>query len=543
MPIKLDEINLKDINEQSLNHDLIKEINSLVAEDNISRQNKGDINLERLNAILNLCEKCITSIPIEDRTILGDDTQDPKFKSLTEQYPYLISMIELQKKTVLLLNIGRHGKREPQARWNILKGLFLSDAPQIKKPFALKSLEPEYFDEFQYGGAKDVAMWLKSGSPFHHGVLASFGESSDISKQIIYLDNLTIYHTYIANGLVYNTDDKLFDTQNSIGLNIETGKSIFCLSADLELYLSNPDVVLDPTFHHSSFFKGRPVACAGTMEIKNGCIVEITLLSGHYKPNRKHMLTLLKSLQEKGVDLSQVRVKDHPDGSEQNAQYYLDHKGFLPGEMFYKAASFAKTNMDANNYQRCIDNAVSLNHQQAKYSKGIALISGWLYNQDIMQGISILLSLAKNADMIGNKARTYLTTSYPDIMQIHHIYDSNQSSTDKLSAIQAMVSKFKNYATLAYCAELFLTGKESSLVELVQKQVMSIITKGIAKNKKFTITDEKNIEKVFSHGEGNLLEQFRKIKEQNEDKFESMVKEVKSSVKNTSRRLPARKKL
>jgi hypothetical protein len=43
------------------------------------------------------------------------------------------------------------------------------------------------------------------------------------------------------------------------------------------------------TYHHTSFVRGDPTACAGFITIKNGYIVEVRGHSGHYKPTEVHL--------------------------------------------------------------------------------------------------------------------------------------------------------------------------------------------------------------------------------------------------------------
>ncbi len=51
-------------------------------------------------------------------------------------------------------------------------------------------------------------------------------------------------------------------------------------------------------FHHTSFFKGAPVLCAGQIIVKDGKIDYARLKSGHYKPTPEHGEIFRKFLQQ-----------------------------------------------------------------------------------------------------------------------------------------------------------------------------------------------------------------------------------------------------
>lgn len=65
------------------------------------------------------------------------------------------------------------------------------------------------------------------------------------------------------------------------------------------------------TFHHTSFLSGKPVLCAGEMEIQNGVLVHVDNGSGHYQPTTQHLVDCVRMLERKyNVDLSRVSVMD-----------------------------------------------------------------------------------------------------------------------------------------------------------------------------------------------------------------------------------------
>ncbi len=87
-------------------------------------------------------------------------------------------------------------------------------------------------------------------------------------------------------------------------------------------------------FHHSSFLSGRPVFCAGEIELKQGKITYIDNLSGHYKPTTQHLLDCVQLLKRTyGVDyLPKIGIKDmaQPSNVWNSALDFLRYNGQPP---------------------------------------------------------------------------------------------------------------------------------------------------------------------------------------------------------------------
>lgn len=60
--------------------------------------------------------------------------------------------------------------------------------------------------------------------------------------------------------------------------------------------------------YHSSITGGRPVDAAGEIEIRDGRVLAISNLSGHYRPDPEHLLNTLSWLAGRGIDVSGVKV-------------------------------------------------------------------------------------------------------------------------------------------------------------------------------------------------------------------------------------------
>ncbi|MBS0656284.1 MAG: hypothetical protein JSR46_10950 [Verrucomicrobia bacterium] len=87
------------------------------------------------------------------------------------------------------------------------------------------------------------------------------------------------------------------------------GKYIFALSADGQMLLAG--IKKKGSFHHTTFFSGDPVQCAGNFRIKDGKMVTVILESGHYKPTKQHgeLLRQFLSLEENlGAEAEKLRI-------------------------------------------------------------------------------------------------------------------------------------------------------------------------------------------------------------------------------------------
>ena len=61
-------------------------------------------------------------------------------------------------------------------------------------------------------------------------------------------------------------------------------------------------------FHHSSFFAGNPVACAGELKIVNGKLKSINNNNGHYWPEGDMVEQFVRELGSRGVNLDGVEL-------------------------------------------------------------------------------------------------------------------------------------------------------------------------------------------------------------------------------------------
>lgn len=121
------------------------------------------------------------------------------------------------------------------------------------------------------------------------------------------------------------------------------GNMIFVIGPDKTLYAGSHVV---GKFHHSSFLAGGVIVGAGELKCDRGKITEISNKSGHYKPNKDEMVTTLTILSEKGVDLSNVKLRFLLKQGDLvfSAKDYLDSKG----ECLPSSYGSAKIEKDGN---------------------------------------------------------------------------------------------------------------------------------------------------------------------------------------------------
>jgi hypothetical protein len=82
------------------------------------------------------------------------------------------------------------------------------------------------------------------------------------------------------------------------------GRAIYVLDQHGNLYASLVQQV--GRFHHSSFLGGKPVACAGEIEVRDGAFNLINRKSGNYQPEEEQLSRIRSLLEEQGLDTSNI---------------------------------------------------------------------------------------------------------------------------------------------------------------------------------------------------------------------------------------------
>ncbi|MEU7767575.1 hypothetical protein AB0B25_20905 [Nocardia sp. NPDC049190] len=111
------------------------------------------------------------------------------------------------------------------------------------------------------------------------------------------------------DNLIYDANGRLFDTREGKLIDVlgrRQRRAIFVMDADGNFYASL--FGKRHVFQHSSFFAGEPVAGAGVIEVVNGELRMLSDDSGHYLPERRHMLQVVDRLRELGVRVDPDRV-------------------------------------------------------------------------------------------------------------------------------------------------------------------------------------------------------------------------------------------
>lgn len=136
-----------------------------------------------------------------------------------------------------------------------------------------------------------------------------------LDEKITYLNEQerALYEIKVgADGLIYDHNDKLFDTTRVHRLDDQgstrvTRRGIFVVTLDGHWLASTEQKA--GVFHHSSFVAGDRVLVPGTIEVPHGELTALTLESGHYLPEPHRLTVFLHSLKRKGIALGRVRVE------------------------------------------------------------------------------------------------------------------------------------------------------------------------------------------------------------------------------------------
>ncbi len=143
----------------------------------------------------------------------------------------------------------------------------------------------DYVDELKILAAGNAADLLKKD-------LAYLSKTDRVNKKLICQGN-GIFHL--------SGSDQPYSSPQGCG-------DLFVMD-NLELLYVSQDKAAGK-FHHSSFFSGRPVLCAGEMMLASGVITFISNTSGHYRPSLQDLLNCLTILRDKcSCDLARIKVE------------------------------------------------------------------------------------------------------------------------------------------------------------------------------------------------------------------------------------------
>lgn len=117
------------------------------------------------------------------------------------------------------------------------------------------------------------------------------------------------YRVHFRSGLMmlptYSGKLKLLTTKGQ-----DLGESVL-FSFDLQNNIYTNLQTIEGHTHHSTFTAGSDVWAAGTLQVHEGKLREITNSSGHYKPEWQNIYLFLRHLQSKGATFEQLVVRLH----------------------------------------------------------------------------------------------------------------------------------------------------------------------------------------------------------------------------------------
>lgn len=133
----------------------------------------------------------------------------------------------------------------------------------------------------------------------------------------------------IESGKLFRNDGFYFTSENKTHL--ESCLDAFVIAPDKTLFAGAIEL---GKFHHSSFLAGGAAIFAGELETDGlGKVVQITNRSGHYRPQKEHLVQALELFCEWKIDLSQVRLTEYSSSRPgllhiyNSAERYLLHQG------------------------------------------------------------------------------------------------------------------------------------------------------------------------------------------------------------------------
>ncbi len=183
----------------------------------------------------------------------------------------------------------------------------------------LESEVVNYKDDGKTGLAH--ALWtydMQGGTDAHHVKYLSDEDAKEYELRVVEQNGSPLF---FWRGAPLDTSSMRRYTQ----VDSRSGDSrvIFVMAVDGSIYVANEGAEAKAgasennaeqwRFNHSSFVRGKPVAAAGELWLKDGVLKGITDNSGHYRPGIAEMMQVLRHFQSAGVDISQVLIDLHVD--------------------------------------------------------------------------------------------------------------------------------------------------------------------------------------------------------------------------------------
>lgn len=258
-----------------------------------------------------------------DPTLLGIDAIMKALERTKENGTRNYLIVELYFTTnYWLRNFKTHprGSMHPD-RGNAIRSLLRYSVKQMAKGFGC--------------GIQAVPTKLEQ---FYGRTMGTHGVTTDATEPYHYLKRADIeqYKLFFDKGKVYCFDwenkrhgqEFVLELANTEHIyyrdtdmkSLQLGWARFAMSMSRDIYLAphipfkaaqrfREDGAPAPVCH-SSYLAGKPVLCAGSMEINQGIITGLKSDSGHYRPTYQQLMNVIQHLAVVGVDISKVSVCD-----------------------------------------------------------------------------------------------------------------------------------------------------------------------------------------------------------------------------------------
>ncbi|KAK4266672.1 hypothetical protein QN277_027558 [Acacia crassicarpa] len=248
----------------------------------------------------------------------------------------LLDFAELKHSSISFFDIEKH--ETAISRWSrartraakVGKGLSKDDkAQKLALQHWLEAIDPRH----RYGHNLHFYYdkWLQSLSrePFFYWLDIGEGKEVNIEKCprsklqvqcIKYLGPMErlAYEVVLEDGkFVYKQSGELLHSTGG-----ENAKWIFVLSTSKTLYVGKKK---KGSFQHSSFLAGGATSAAGRLVVEHGVLKAVWPHSGHYRPTQENFEEFVSFLQEKNVNLSDVKMAPVDDDSGSLSQRFSGH--------------------------------------------------------------------------------------------------------------------------------------------------------------------------------------------------------------------------
>lgn len=295
----------------------IDPINNALKEYNIAYKS-GTHKPEHLEKIIKACHGYLQQININLRNEAIFNSE--KRTIILSEHPELLQVLSIQKQAVIRMQMPK-AKTESEALEMLGRELMHGEkSDKFQQSSGTKMLDENYWKEFAYKGKLSTVRWIENDDDFR-----SYYEVREQKLSVQDIDP-TYLEKPDEKKVILSPDGTklLYASSNRF---VSPGEYIFVVGPDNSIYVHNiMENIRTQKFQHSSFLRGSPVICAGTMRVfAAGYYDDITLMSGHYRPGKQELGNFLIILRDiYGVDLKNIKyVRDKESTQAVSAEEYL----------------------------------------------------------------------------------------------------------------------------------------------------------------------------------------------------------------------------